>query len=546
MTEQRTLQDHCHILIDGEAAPEGASRGLMRATVEQGLHLPALCTIRIQDDDLSLADNNRIAVGSGLKVEMGSSNDLKTVFDGEIVGLELEPTPAGALTLIIRGYDKSHRLHRGRRTQSFIQVTDSDLATRIARDVGLQPDVESTSEVYEYILQGNRTPYEFLRDRAERIGFSFWVDEGKLHFRRPAANPPNPITLEWGRSLQYFHPVLSAGRQVDEVVVRGWDPQAKRAIVGRATRGRAAPEIGEQRSGSELASSAFGSASAVVVHRPVRTQSEADALAQATCDELSSGFVRADGRGPGNPDLRPGKLLDIRNVGQRFSGRYYVTRAVHSISIRGTYQTEFMVTGNQAQTLLDLVQPSQDKGEWIGPAVVTDNKDPNNMGRVKVQIPWLGDNVESTWARVAAPMAGPDRGFFFLPEVGDEVLVAFEHGDVHRPYVVGALWNGQESPPQASSAVNSSGQVVKRVIRTRAGHTILLDDTDGGGGITIEDRAGNKIVLESASNALKIQIQGDLTIEAQGKVSIKGMTGIDVEASAGQLNLKGVMTNINS
>jgi phage protein D/phage baseplate assembly protein gpV len=517
--------------------------------VEQGLHLPSVCSLRIQDDDLSLVDGQTFDVGRTLKVEMGTGNQLRAVFDGEIVALELQPTPAGTLTTVVRGADKSHRLHRGRQTRSFVQVTDSDMATRIAREVGLQPGVESTSEVYDYVLQDNQTNYEFLRQRAERIGFAFWVSAGRLNFRRPSADAPPPITLEWGRTLTRFHPVLSAGRQVNEVVVRGWDPQAKRAIVGRASQARGAPEIGERQAGGALARDAFGEAKSVVVNRPVRTQGEADALAQAICDEIGSTFVRADGTAAGNSEIAPGKLLDVRNLGQRFSGRYMVTQATHVLDNRsGGYRTQFVVCGSQAQTLLDLVRPAGLDGtgrEWIALGVVTDNRDPDTMGRVKVQLPWLGDNVESTWARTASPMAGSERGLLYLPEVGDEVLVGFEHGDIHRPYILGALWNGQEQPPRADKdPVDGSGRVVQRIIKSRAGHVILLDDSDGGGGITIQDKSGNKIVLETASNALKITVQGNLEIESQGKVTIKGTAGVDIQSS-GQVNVKGAMVNLN-
>lgn len=562
MTEQSPLQDQCHLLVEGESAPQAALRQLMRVTVEQGLHLPSLCTLRIQDDDLELTDGNTFAVGRALRVEMGTGNDLETIFDGEIVGLELQPTAAGAVTLVVRSYDRSHRLHRGRQAATFVQATDSDIATRIAREAGLTPDVESTSEVYEYVLQDNRTHYEFLRQRAERIGFAFWVDEGKLHFRRPSAAPPTPIVLEWGNDLLQFHPVLSAGRQVDEVLVRGWDPQAKRAIIGRATRGRGAAEVGDQRPGSEVAQSAFGQARVVVVHRPVSTQGEADALAQALCDELGQAYVRAEGQTNGTVSLRPGQIVEIRNVGRRFGGNYYVTQATHTISTQSGYRTHFIACGTQAHTLLDLVQPPREEREWVCIGVVTNNRDPSHMGRVKVKLPWLGDDVESAWARVAVPMAGQGRGFLYLPEVNDEVLVAFEHGDVNRPYVLGALWNGRDSLPEGTGGdpVDGSGQVVQRIVRSRAGHMIVLDDSEGGGGITVQDKAGNKIVLETASNALKITVQGNLEIEAQGKVSIKGTGGVDIQSSAqlsvkgdagvdiqssAQVNIKGTMVNLN-
>jgi uncharacterized protein involved in type VI secretion and phage assembly len=180
---------------------------------------------------------------------------------------------------------------------------------------------------------------------------------------------------------------------------------------------------------------------------------------------------------------------------------------------------------------------------------------------VKVKFPWLADDEESTWARIASPMAGQGRGFYFLPEVNDEVLVAFEHGDIHRPYVLGVLWNGRDSPPKPNSDVlNGSGQVVQRIIKSRAGHTIILDDTSGGGGITIVDRAGNEIVIDSGSNAMRLKVKGDLEIEAQGKVTIKGQAGVEVTSSgnvnvkgqagvdvtsSGNVNVKGAMINLN-
>lgn len=127
-------------------------------------------------------------------------------------------------------------------------------------------------------------------------------------------------------------------------------------------------------------------------------------------------------------------------------------------------------------------------------AIVTDNKDPEELGRVKVKFPWLDENLTSHWARVAAPMAGPDRGFFFLPEIDDEVLVAFEHGDVNFPIVIGGLWNGVDKPPMTNSdAVPSS--VDFRRIKTRYGHIIELEDTSGKGRIVIQTPGGQRIVL---------------------------------------------------
>ena len=189
--------------------------------------------------------------------------------------------------------------------------------------------------------------------------------------------------------------------------------------------------------------------------------------------------------------------------------------------------------------------------------VVTNNQDPDGLGRVKVKLPWLSDDVESHWARVVTPMAGNDRGLFFLPEVDDEVLVAFEHGSPEFPYVLGALWNGKDKAPES----NDDGENNMRTIKSRSGHVVRLDDTDGSEKIEIVDGSGaNSIVISTADNTITITADADITIESgSGKlilsgngIEIKSQTGVKVEAGAnmdlkasGQLNIKGSTVNIN-
>lgn len=189
--------------------------------------------------------------------------------------------------------------------------------------------------------------------------------------------------------------------------------------------------------------------------------------------------------------------------------------------------------------------------------VVTNNQDPDGLGRVKVRFPWLSADDESQWARVAVPMAGNNRGLYFLPEPDDEVLVAFEHGDVNFPYVVGALWNGKDAPP----AKNSDGKNNIRVIQSRSGHVIRLNDEDGKEKIEIIDKSGNNsIVFDTANNAILIKTDKDITLSAaQGtikldaqKIEIKSSADTKIEAGAGMdvkasatMNIKGSLVNIN-
>lgn len=189
--------------------------------------------------------------------------------------------------------------------------------------------------------------------------------------------------------------------------------------------------------------------------------------------------------------------------------------------------------------------------------IVTNNQDPDKLGRVKVKFPWLSNENESFWARIATPMAGKERGIYFLPEVDDEVLVIFEHGDMRFPYVIGALWNGKDSPP----ATNDDGKNNLRVIKSRSGHIIRLNDEEGKEKIEIIDKSEkNSLVFDTANNTITITSdkdinlkasQGTIKLEAQ-KIEIKSSSDTKIEASAGMdikanatMNIKGATINLN-
>ena len=212
--------------------------------------------------------------------------------------------------------------------------------------------------------------------------------------------------------------------------------------------------------------------------------------------------------------------------------------------------------------LFDVLSRNEDQGlagriSGVVVGVVTNTQDPDKLGRVKVRFPWLSDDEESFWARVAAPMAGKARGFYFLPELDDEVLIAFEHGDARFPYVLGALWNGQDTPPES----NDDGKNNLRSITSRSGHVIRLDDTDGKEEIQIIDKSQkNSIVFDTANNTITITSSKDIILSAaQGtikldakKIEIKSSAdsaieaggGMDLKAS-GVMNVKGATVNLN-
>lgn len=184
--------------------------------------------------------------------------------------------------------------------------------------------------------------------------------------------------------------------------------------------------------------------------------------------------------------------------------------------------------------------------------VVSNLKDDASLGRIKVRYPHLG-NVESDWARLSSPMAGSQRGTFFRPEVGDEVLVAFEHGDPRRPYILGSLWSQEDRPPPDDGDQGGNNW---RFIRSRSGHIILLDDTPGKEKIELIDKDGKRrVTIDSASTPPKITViseigdidikapKGQVLIEADS-ITVRANQTLSLEANM-TTNIKGGTVNIN-
>lgn len=555
---QSNLLSEIEVTLNGSQAPATFLADLLEATVENSLHLPDMATLVLYDQKLSWVDDERLAPGKSLQILFSSGNQRQNVFDGEIV--EIEPNfDQGIQRLTIRAFDRMHRLGRGQHTRSFMNVSDSDLVRKLAEEVQLSAEVDSTSTVYPYVFQQNETNLAFLQKRVAMLGYLLYVREKTLYCKAPRSNQP-AVTLEWGQTLNEFHPRLTTVEQIATLEARGWDPDQKQAIVGSvsASEGIGLAATGQAGNGGMLVESAFHMTTRLLVaDRPVRTQAQATQLARAAANYQAGSFIEAEGLCYGNPKLVAGVPVSITKVGQRFGGTYFVTSTVHTYSSDG-YMTSFTASGLHPSTLISMLTSKEEQGGISGLviALVTDNQDPKGYGRVKVKYPWLAEDQASDWARVVTPGGGNNRGLEFLPEINDEVLVGFELGDIQYPYVLGGLWNGKDALPER---VTSGGQVQKRLIRSRSGHTITLDDSDGGGGVTIEDKNGNKITLDSASNKLSISVQGDASIEAQGNLTLQATgqlqlkgNGVTVDGGAGNtdvkglnVNIKGVMINLN-
>jgi phage protein D len=264
---------------------------------------------------------------------------------GEITGLEPEYVVDRLPSVIVRGYDRRHRLQRGRKTRTFLAQKDSDIAAQVAKEATLKADVEDSKVIHDYVMQANQTDLEFLQERAGRIQYEVVVIDKTLQFRPVKNNQSEVMTLVIGEHLLDFYPRLSMVQQICEVSVRGWNPKEKKQILSAADVGFESAEMGGSKSGPQL-NQAFGPMKDLLAMRPAMTQAEADQIAKAALSQKALSLIEGEGTCLGRTDLRSGKVIKITDVGRRFSGQYYVTNAIHRYTAQGGYRTQFQVRRN--------------------------------------------------------------------------------------------------------------------------------------------------------------------------------------------------------
>ncbi|MCM8599000.1 MAG: contractile injection system protein, VgrG/Pvc8 family [Candidatus Accumulibacter sp.] len=351
---QSPLVADFQVAVNGSPLPVAVALHVVGIEVEDSVELPGMFAVELAAsehiDQISawIDDQKLFVVGNALEVKLGYVDALASLIKGEITALEPEFVGDRLPRLRLRGYDRRHRLQRGRKVRSFVQQKDSDIAAQIAGDAGLTAQAEDSGVVHDYVLQANESDLDFLQQRARRIGYEVVVDDRTLIYR-PVANAAGDIlTLTLGDQLLEFHPRLSSAGQFSDVEVRGWSVKDKAAIVGQAGDGAEVSTMGGQQTGAALVRSAFGAAAGLLGTHPVASQAEADQLAKAGFNRSILGLVEGEGRCWGRTDLRAGKVIRVDGIGKTFSGSYYVVSASHEYTPQNGYRTAFTVRRNAA------------------------------------------------------------------------------------------------------------------------------------------------------------------------------------------------------
>jgi phage protein D/phage baseplate assembly protein gpV len=554
------------IEVDDTPLDDALEALLVSAFVDDSINLPDMFMLTFRDPDRSVLERAGFEIGKKVTISIVSdaaTGKQKLISHAEVTALEAEFDPAGTLTSV-RGLDQSHRLFRGRTTESYKNVTYSDIAKKVAQRAGIGTGtIDATTEVFPHVSQGNVSDWDFLKGLADSIGYEITSIDGKLDFHKPedASHAPasgtlqtdDPLQLTLGGNLLRFRSIVTSAEQVKDVKVRGWDVKQKRALIGSAP---ADPKGVTLSVKPTTLAGKFGSPTHVDVETPYESQAEVDAAAKALAEEISGSFAAFDGIARGNPKLRAGAAVSLGLAGRPFDGRYTLTTTRHVYDPHDGYTTWFTVSGRQDRSLLGLASGNGMRRTIHGvvPAIVTDARDPENLCRVKLHFPWMSDTYESDWVRSVQPGAGSSRGTMLVPEVNDEVLVAFEHGDIRHPYVLGGLYNGVDKPSSKVGSLidGNSGAVNWRGFVSRTGHRLGISDENGKE--HVELRTGDDkliLLLDKAKTAIEITSGGKVTIKGTGDIEIssdanvklKAGANLELEATA-QLKVKGAQVSV--
>ena len=347
--EQAVSTPFFEIKLNGNDLPPEARGEVTRLVVEECLDAAGSFEMQLSNWDMdrqavSWSDADLFDPGASVEIRLGYVESTETVLTGEVTGLELS-FPDGARSLVtVRGYDRLHRFRRGKRTRSYLQVKDSEIASKLAADLGLTADVEDSGAVHEHLVQVNQSDLDFLFSRARASGFELLVDDKTLHFRKLRHDRGTALTLDFTHGLMMFDGYLSTSDQVGQVTVHGTDPATLEPIVGLAQAGDVAATMGGSSSGPAASARLFGERTLSIVDQPVVTQAEADQLALSIMQELALGYISGEATAQGNPAIRVGTVVELAGLGRRFSGNYYVTRVRHVWD--GQFLTRFGVRRN--------------------------------------------------------------------------------------------------------------------------------------------------------------------------------------------------------
>jgi Rhs element Vgr protein len=541
------------VKVDGSEVPR--QHQLVSATVVKTVNRISSARLVYLDGSASSSDfplSNAATLLPGTEVEVlaGETNNPVSLFKGLAVRQSIKVRDYVAPQLVVECRHKATKLTVGRKNAYFMDQSDSDIISSLVSGAGLTADVESTSLKHPQQVQYRATDWDFLLARARANGKLVLTNSDSVAVKAPGTSTQPSVTLQFGSTVLELDAEIDARLQFAGVKGISWDPAQQAVVESEA----ASPTVATPGNvSSDDLAAVVGLESYDLRHAAI---AEGEAKAWAEAEWLHSKMSKVSGRAKceGIATVNPGDVISLAGVGDRYSGTVFVTGVRHDYDQVQGWKTHLQFGGVAESPSEDLDRSAPPAGHLLPVVhglqvgVVTSNEDPDNEHRVRVKLPLVDNADDGVWARVASLDAGSERGFFFRPEIGDEVVVAFFDDDPRRPVILGMLHSSAKAAPLSGSNDNH-----EKMYQSRSKMKVSFNDdtkvleisTPAGNSITLTEADKSIAIVDQNGNSLKMTSDG-ITIESSKAITLKSGTDLKLESgsafnikSSGALKLEG-------
>lgn len=499
--------------------------------------------------DFALSNEELLIPGKEVEITAGYHSDEQTIFKGIVIKHSLK-IRAGTSMLIVECRDKAVKMTIGRKSKYFYDSKDSDVIEELLGTYSLDADVEATNYEHKELVQYNASDWDFMISRAQACGKLCFVENGAVTVKKPDLGQTEIETIAFGATMLDFDAEIDARNQFKKVSSYTWNPGDQELVTSEGA--DPGVSLNGNLSAADLAD-VVGLEDLELRHGGRIDETVMKDWADATWLYGQLAKVRGRVKFQGIPTVLPGTILLLQGVGDRFNGKVFVTGVLHTIT-EGNWTADvqfgfnpewfsetFDINTHPASGLLPAI-----RGLHAG-VVSQLQDDPEGEDRILVKIPIINNEEQGIWCRVSTLDAGENRGSFFRPEVGDEVIVGFINEDPNQAIVLGGLNSSAKPAPIVASDDNHEKGFVTRsemkvlfndekksvTIETPAGKIVTLDEDAGI--IKLEDEHKNVITMDD--KGITMESAGEIGIKAQKDLTIEGMN-VNIKASA-QLKAEG-------
>lgn len=522
--------------------------GIVSVSVRKPINRIPSATIVALDGDMPnkafpVSDADHFKPGTPIKISAGYGDAEAPIFEGIVVsvGIDIEDNES---RVVVECRDKAVAMTIGRKNANYVDVKDSDvIAKLIGNCSGLSADVGSTDTTYKELVQYYCTDWDFMLSRAEANGLLVIVDAAKVSVKAPATSGTPQLKVTYGDDLIEFHASTDARSQLSKVTGVGWDLKKLDIVKQDVT-----PQTLNSQGNLDSATLAkVIGLDAFRLQTPVPLESTA-LQAWAKGQQVKAGLARIRGRMrfQGSAKAKAGETITLDGVGARFNGSVFVSSVHHAIA-EGNWITEveFGMPPDWFSESRDLVSPPASgllpgiEGLHVGVVKKLD-ADPDGQYKVQVSIPLLQAETDGVWARLCKPYASNGFGIFFVPEIGDEVVLGYFNNDPSNPVILGSLYSSKQKPAYELTADNYKKAIVTKTqlklefddekkivtLTTPANNQMVI--SDDGKSILLQDQTGNQIKL--SESGILLDSPKDISITAKGKISLSATGNVEVDS----------------